>query len=931
MRLSRYATVPVSIALALLVAGCGKREISVEDSAKAAASQEVKTGMSAARLARKAKIQEQPKSGDARFDLGALLLSEYDPRAAVIELKHALELGLPTQKVLPVLAEALVQSGQFRVLLDDYAAVKLPEPAAQAQLMAWLAHAKAAQGDMPGAGRTIDQALALDPKSGPALLMKARLAGMRDDIDAGLAILEPLLIQDPKFDTAWVLKGQLLQRRPDQTKQAMQAFQEALKIAPRNTTAMSALVAQHMARGDLDSMRAQLSALKQQAPNQANTVYVEAHVAFATSDHARARELFQVLLNAMPDNVNVLLSAGENELKLDSALQAEALFAKALALAPDNTIARRLLAQAQVKLAQAPKALVTLEPLVDRPDASADVLFLAGSARMLNGEAKAAEALYDRLAKLKPTDPQMRTALAAANFGKHSDEAVLKDLVQISETDNGISADMAIIGAYQRKGQYDEALAATAVLARKRPKDPMVLHLRGRLQNLKQDPVAARQSFEEALKINTTYMPAIAALSALDLDSKQPANARKRFNDLLKLQPANASALLALAEISARQGASRADVLQALKDAVKAAPTDVSVRKAIITHHLNGGETEPALDSAQAAVAAYPDSLELLDMLARCQVLAKQTNQAVTTYGKMVSIDRKSPQAYLGIIDAHLANKDLDSAQRATGKLLELMPDLPAALARSALIAARRNQPAAAITVARRLQSLPGSALEGLVLEGQVEAGRQNWDAAATVLRKAVDQHKSSTAALLLYTVLSQGGKASAAKTLASDWLRAHPRDTGFLFNLGSLAESAKDLAGAEKHYRAVVDIDPNHPQALNNLAMLLVRLKKPGAVPLAERAVDYAQDKATYLDTLSHAYAADGKLDKAVAVQVRAVAMAPAEHDWRLWLARLQLQTGNKAAAKAELDKLAALGPNYPQHSEVAGLRDSLKSLASR
>ncbi len=931
MRRHRYLTLAASLTLALVATGCGKRQISAEERAKASAKQEEKTGMSAARLALKAKVQEQPTSSEARFQLGSLLLAEADIRSAVVELKHALVLGHPKEQVLPVLAEALVASGQFSLLIDDYGAVKLTDAPAYASLLAWLAHAKAALGDINAATKTVDEALAVDPKSASAMITKARLAGLRNDLSAGIATMDALLAQDPNSDAAWVLKGELLQRQPDGTKAAMAAFEQALKIRPKNTQAMSALVAQYMAQGDLEKMRAQLAALKKQAPQDANTYYVEAHVAYAGGDHARARELFQTLLKAMPENINVLLSAGENELKLDSTLQAEALFAKALALAPDNPIARRLLAQAQLKLGQAARALVTLAPLVDRPDASAEVLFLAAGARMAIGETEAADALYARLAKLKPTDPQLRSAIAAAAFGKQSDEAVLKELQKLSDEDPGISADMAMIQFYQRKGQFDRAMEVTTALERKRPQDAMVPNLRGQLQLQKRDTAAARTSFEQALALNNTYLPAIVALSTMDLEAKQADSARKRFENLLKVQPSNPTALLALAKISASQGAPRATVLQELEQAVKKAPADANVRMALIAHHLNGGETEPALNAAQAAIAAIPDHMELLDMLARCQVMAKQTHQALSTYGKMASIDPKSPHPHLGIIDAHLANMDLDAAQRAANRLLDLLPDLPAGLGRSALIAARKNQPGTALALARRLQALPGSVNEGLLLEGQIEISRSNWDAAASALRKSVDKHPSATGAMLYHTALVNGAKTAAAKTFADNWLRDHPRDTDFLFNLGTLEQQAKDIAAAEKRYRAVLEIDPNHPAALNNLAMLMIQQKKPGAVELAERAVANAQQKGTFLDTLAQAHAASGDLEKAVAAETKAVALVPTEHGWRLSLAKLQLEAGNKPAAKAELEKLAALGASFAQQSEVTALRDSLKSLSGR
>ena len=930
MRLFQYSTLSVSIALAVMAGGCGKRDVNADKLVKAEEIAEAKGSMSTALVTAKQEVQRQPQSGKARFDLGATLLAEGDPKAAAIELKQALELKHPDEVVLPMLADALVQSHQYAPLVDGYANTKLNDAAAQARLLASVAQAMAARGDVSAATKTINAALASDPKSVAAQLMKARLAGMRNESDAAIATLDDLLRQNPTADEAWVLKGELLQQRPNGIKPALEAYQQALTIRPTNTTALAATVAMFVAQGDLERARTSLAALKKAAPKGANTAYIEAHVAFASGDHAKAKEVFQTLLRVLPEDLNVLLSAGENELKLDSGLQAESLFAKAQALAPANPIARRLLARAQIKLGKAAHALVTLAPLVDTPDPGADVLFLAASAHLLNGEAKAADALFSRLAKLQPTDPQLRTAIAVASLGKQDDSAAFRQLQLISGEDRGTSADLALISAHQRKGQWDQALQAADVLARKQPNDPMVPHLRGQLMALKKDGAQARQSFEQALKINPTYFPSIAALAALDLQDNQAENARKRFVELIKAQPKNAQALLGLAEISTKQGAPRADVLRELNAAVKAAPADVGINLAVISHHLADGETDLALAAARTAVAAYPESFELLDMLARCQIRAKQTQQALTSYGKIASLNPKAPHAYLGMIDAHLANNDLDAAQRAVTKLLEMSPNLPAALGRAAMISIRKNQPAAGLAIARQLQAKPETAREGLLLEGQIEISRSNWDAAIAVLRKAVDQYDASNGALMLHTALTRTGKTAAAKTLTNSWLGKHPKDAGFLFYLGSYAEQLKDLPAAEQRYREVLAIDPNNILALNNLAMMLVQQKKSGAVPLAERAVAGAQDKANYLDTLAQAYASENDFGKAVDAQKRAVALAPQEHSWRLALARLQLKAGNKTAAKAELDKLAALGKSFAQQSEVSSLREGLSSLAS-
>ena len=60
---------------------------------------------------------------------------------------------------------------------------------------------------------------------------------------------------------------------------------------------------------------------------------------------------------------------------------------------------------------------------------------------------------------------------------------------------------------------------------------------------------------------------------------------------------------------------------------------------------------------------------------------------------------------------------------------------------------------------------------------------------------------------------------------------------------------------------------------------------------------------------------------DKAVEVQKKAVELAPDAPAYKLGLARLLLQSGDKVGARAELSALTALGAKFPRQSEVAAL----------
>jgi len=128
-------------------------------------------------------------------------------------------------------------------------------------------------------------------------------------------------------------------------------------------------------------------------------------------------------------------------------------------------------------------------------------------------------------------------------------------------------------------------------------------------------------------------------------------------------------------------------------------------------------------------------------------------------------------------------------------------------------------------------------------------------------------------------------------------------------------------LDEAEAFYRQVLDKQPRQVLALNNLAFVLATQKKPGAVAMAEQALQLAPRSAAVMDTLAMALAGEQKLPRALEMQKKAVAAAPEVYNFRLQLAKLLIQAGDKANARSELSTLAALGNKFPRQAEVAAL----------
>ena len=873
----------------------------------------------------KSVIQEEPTLARARWMLGAALLDNGEVAAAQIELDRALSLGQPLPDVAPLQARALLAAGKPQAVIAQFGSLALPEPQPTAALRTVVAQAHATLGDWPAARDNLAQALRAVPGHEAAMLLSARVASVSGDAAGALKWVDDLLAAHAGSADAWLLKGDLLSRQNAAAEPIAQAYRQALTLRPQHPAAHAALISMHLARRDLPAARLQFKALQQALPKHPQTLLYEGQLAFVDGNLALARDRFQTLLRGTPDNLVLLQSAAAVDLQMRSPAQAEVLLIKGLQLAPDSAATRRLLGRAQLMGGQLAKALATLDPLIGKGSSDVDALQLAAQARLLGGEDTAAAALFERARKIKPEDAGLRTAVALSQFARGQTESAIAELRSVAASDSGQGADLALISAELRRKSFDGALQAIAALQRKQPDAPLASQLRGQVLLLKQDRAGARSAFELALQRDPGYLPAVLALAGLDLQARQPAQARARFDALIKANPGNSAARLALAEVVARGGGSREAVAALLGEAIQANPADLASRLALVDHHLATFDAKAALAAAQAALAQFPDRIELLVRLGRLQQSLGDHQQAGTTFNRLITLQYRLPEGYLGLAESQAAGGDLAGASRSARRALDLAPLSLPARQLAIRLALRQNQPEQAQAIAQDLHKLQPADASGLVLEAEVEINRKRWDAALLPLRKALSLADPALAPERLHQVLRLAGRAAEADAFAGQWQREHPADATFLFYLGDQALAQKDLATAELRYQAVLKLKPEHALSLNNIAWLRLQAGQPGALAYAERAVAASPNMPALLDTLALALAADKQAGRAIELQLRALAMRPADPFMRLNLARFYAQAGEKRKAKAELDRLEALGERFARQSEVAALSKSL------
>jgi len=869
-------------------------------------------------------LQQDPNLGEARFLLGKALFESGDVTGAEVELRKALERKYASEQTIPLLARVLLATGQAKKVTDEFAKIEVPAGEPLASLKTTLSAAYSAQGNREAAEAELAAALASKADYAPAQLTNAHYKADRQNIDEAQSIVDEVLSKNPSNHDALLLSGSL-QAAKNNPENALVLYRKAIEAKPDFLLAHAAIISTLFQQQNLDEASKQIEVLKKVAPKHPQTIYLDALATYQRKDYKAARELTQQLLKISPNYANGLQLAGAVEYQLRSYIQADTYLGKALQLAPNLSLARRLLISSYLRAGQPEKALAALQPVLDRIEKDASFLSLAGETYLQNGDAKKGADYFAKASKLNPNDVTNKTSLALAHMAQGNTAGGFEELEQITLSDKGITADLALIAAYLRTNQPDKALKAIDSLEKKQPDNAATHNLRGRTLLGKKDIKGARHSFEKALVINPGFFSAAASLATIDLAEKKPDEARKRFEAVLAADPKNSRAMLALAELRAAAGGTADEVSSLISKAIAANPSEVAPRLAFIQYYLNKKDAKKALTAANDASAAIADKPEILDALGRAQQFSGDFNQALATYGKLAALQPNSPLPHMRLAEINLANKNKDEATKNLKKALDIKPDVIEAQRGLILLALDTKKPNDALSIARQIQKQRPKEAAGFVLEGDIYALEKTWPDTIKAYQNGLKQVAAPELAIKLHSALLASGNMAEAEKMALSWNKEHPKDMAFRLHQGDIATARKEYPQAIQQYQAALDIQPNNPLVLNNMAWVSGQIKAPKAIEYAEKANRLAPNQPPFMDTLAMLLANKGETDKAIELLRKALDLAPQAAAIQLNLAKVLISTGKKDEARKELDAIAKLGDKFPSQAEVSKLQKEL------
>lgn len=883
---------------------------------------------SAAVIELKNVLQKTPDNGEARLLLGQALFDAGDYVSAEKELSRALELKQPQEKVLPLYVRTLLALGNSQAVINEVAKYKLFDPAAVAETQTALGDAFRNLGNAQRAREAYTAALAAVPGFARARLGNAIVAAAEGNVDEALQQAEEIIAADPKLAEARAFRAGILLAKGDQ-KGARKALEEAIAVDERQLPSRLALISLLTDDGDFEAATKLLDTTRKVAPNDLQVTYLDALLAYRKGDRERARQQLQQLLKFRPDHVPSLVLAGANEFQSKQFAAAEVHLRQAVARAPGNVMARRLLVVSQLRLGQPARASETLQPLLEGGmSRDQNLLLLAGETYLANGDVKRATGFYQAASAAGEARAVVaKTRLGQVALATGRPEEGFKELEAASELDAGqYQADLAIINGHLSRNEVDKALKAAEALEKKQPKNPLTFQVLGLINLTKRDLPAARRGFEKALELKPRYLPAALGLADLDLTEGKPEDARKRFEAMIAKDSGNEQLYLALADLLNRTGADQKDVGQTLQRAVAANPQSVAARRALLNFFERNKDLNGALAAAQDAVAAIPGDQRLLFAAGALQEAAGQVNQAIETYNKLASLQPDSIQPLYRLAALYLRQKDFDKAIDTLRRAQRVAPKEQDVVLQLVQVYMAAKQPDEALKEARALQKRDPKFVGGYSIEGEIYFAQGKYADAERLYREALKVEPGAGAiAVRLHAVLVAAGKKAEADAWAKKWISENPKDVAMRLHLAQREMVAKNFKASAAHYQAAIAIDPDNAFALNNLAWISGELGDPKALGYAERALKLAPNSPAALDTYGMLLVRKGEAEKALPYLERARTMAPASNDLRLNYAKALIKTGRKDDARRELEALQGVKDNFAGKDEVAGLLKGL------
>ena len=577
-------------------------------------------------------LQIAPNDAQARFMSGRVAEGLGNMRAAAGMYQGAIDVYPEHLQAHARLARLLVLSGAPARALELIAPVLARHPD-DPDLLTVRAAARAELKDTDAALGDAERAVELGPLNEGAVSLLAGLYWQKDEGQRAVELLTGTLVKTPDsielrqaLVRLYVLRGE--------SQHAEEQLLRTVQSKPRDLSLHFQLASFYIDAKRLDdaehAFRAAITARPES--DAAKLAYVDFLTTYRSP--AQGEQALRELIAHDPHNYSLQLGLGALQQRAGATDKAIGTFRAIITQdgeGPGGIAARDRIAAIDARSGRSDEALVLVDEALKRNPRDSDALTLRGNLRLEQSDAPGAIADLRAVLRDQPTEIPVLRALARAHLANHEPalaEENLRTALNVGPNDIAVRVDLAEL--LWRTGRVDEAVKLLEETVTRAPGIEGVPARAALVRaNLTKPDLPAARSAAEALKTLRPELPQGAYLAGIVAQQQQrPDDARREFEQALRLQPYELDALTALTRL-----------------------------------FLDHGETAQALALAQGAVDHAPRVAAMHNLLGEVYLVQQRYTEAVSACQQAVHLAPTWWVPYRNIAQAKLAAHDPTGAR----------------------------------------------------------------------------------------------------------------------------------------------------------------------------------------------------------------------------------------------------------------------------
>ena len=764
------------------------------------------------------------------------------------------------------LAESYINNNKFRSAinaLNDYVVDEAADPASAARKQAVLAQSYIRLGDKAGYEKAVESLSKMPNTKNELIIIEADYLVSQGNKEAAAAQLELLAKSENLSAKNYLLLGNFALQN-NQYDKAEGFFTKAISLLP-NTDVMTVerrivlaqLTESLILQGRTSEAYRYQKILADENPEGkvAQQKFNDATELYRQGKFVEAEKLLSEIRDQFPQDKNSAMLLGLVQFQRGQDEQAIELFDKYIDTETASSTLIQTAAIAKFRSKKMDEALEMLKKAVAAQPNNADILATYGLALLDHTPTsdEGQKALEKSLA-LNPEKHRLRLALAKRHYTMKNPE---QGIAQLRTAYRAVPLDFVVQEAYikalMQAGKNEELKQEIATFKKDYPANPRGSFIDGWSKLVQKDYAGAQAMFEKALsaKDNPEKILAYTGLAELYQQQNQPQKALSAWQTLL-------------AE-DATQVPVYAKWYQLVRE-LKRTPEAIVFLTQL---EAKSDKWQPSAVLAQILQEQkqMPEAIKYIDKALERSAKAQNVKQLAANlyqnYGIWLYSQNKGADAKIYLL-----------------KALNFYPENVLYLTSVIqLEIAQKNIPEAQKLLDQFAQTKENEHSR-LFLQGVIRFAETKNEDGLDLYRKSWATQPSEIVAEALLQHYQKAEQKEQLETFLNDWSKKMPTSYRAALLQAITAQNNNKPDEALKWYEKSVEIAPNMPIALNNLAWMYYERKDPRALELAKRAAQLAPSSAEILDTYGWILVETGKVKEGIEILERAASIASNNQD---------------------------------------------------